>query len=162
MQSLLKPTSAIRPATRADAPIILSLIHELAEYEKLPHEVKATIEGLEKTLFSTTSYAEVLLAEEEGEIAAFCLFFHNYSTFLSKPGIYIEDIFVRPNFRSRGIGKKLFAKIAEIARERDCGRIEWWVLDWNKDAIDFYKTMNATAMNEWTVYRLSKEQFDKM
>lgn len=162
MQPAHKPHSTIRLATRTDTPVILAMIHELAEYEKLAHEVKATREGLENTLFGTPSYAQVLLAEEEGEIAAFCLFFHNYSTFLSQPGVYIEDIFVRPGFRGRGIGKKVFAKVADIARERNCGRIEWWVLDWNKDAIEFYKTMGATAMDEWTVYRLTQEQFAKM
>lgn len=153
---------AIRAATRADTPVILSLIRELAVYEKLAHEVTATAGGLENTLFGPTSYAEVLLAEEAGEVAAFCLFFHNYSTFLAKPGLYIEDIFVRPAFRGRGIGRALFAQAARIARERGCGRIEWWVLDWNESAIAFYTSMGAEPMQEWTVYRLTAEQFEKM
>ena len=150
---------AFRPATRADAPLILSLIRELAEYEQLAHEVVATQEGLENTLFGTTSYAEVILAEENGEPCGFCLFFHNYSTFLAKPGLYIEDIFVRPQFRGRGIGKALFDEVAAVASARGCGRIEWWVLDWNKPAIDFYESMGAKPMSEWTVYRLTHEQF---
>lgn len=158
MQSLPR----IRPAEKKDAPIILALIRELARYEKLEHEVTATTAGLEKTLFSPHPYAEVLLAEADGQVAAFCLFFHNYSTFLGKPGIYIEDIFVRPEFRGKGVGKALFAEVAAIARQRDCGRIDWWVLDWNKDAIEFYKGMGAEAMEEWTVYRLTREQFEKM
>jgi GNAT superfamily N-acetyltransferase len=155
-------TVIIRPASPADAPVILQLIHELAAYEKLSAEVVATQEGLEKSLFGPTSYAEVLLAEEEGAIAGFCLFFHNYSTFLGKPGLYIEDVFVRPSHRGKGIGKRFFAEIARIARERVCGRIEWWVLDWNKPALDFYASMGARAMDEWTVYRLTREQFEKL
>lgn len=162
MQPSLKPASRIRPATKADAPVILSLIRELAEYERLAHEVKATVADLENSLFSPTSCAEVLLAEEEGDIAAFCLFFHNYSTFLGKPGVYIEDIFVRPAFRGLGLGKRLFAEIARIARDRDCGRIEWSVLDWNESAIEFYTRMGAEPMKEWTVYRLGEEQYAKM
>ncbi len=153
----------LRSAVKSDAPAILALIRKLAEFEKLSHEVSATVEGLETTLFGTRSYAEVLLAEdEEGTIASFCLFFHNYSTFLGKPGIYIEDIYVRPAFRGRGIGKTLFAEVAGLARERGCGRIEWWVLDWNESAIEFYTSMGAAPMGEWTVYRLTETQFAKM
>lgn len=162
MHALKHPATIIRTATRADAPVILALIRELADFEKLSHEVTASVEALEATLFGPISYAEVLIAEEEGEAAAFCLFFHNYSTFLAKPGVYIEDVFVRPAFRGRDLGKKLFAEIAAIARERGCGRIEWWVLDWNESALKFYRTMGAEPMNEWTVYRLTKEQFEKM
>ena len=158
MQSLPR----VRPAVKADAPIILSLIRELASFEKLEHEVTATVEALQQTLFGPHPYAEVLLAEADGQIAAFSLFFHNYSTFLGKPGLYIEDIYVRPEFRGRGLGKQLFAEIASLARARQCGRIEWWVLNWNESALEFYKTMGAEPMNQWTVYRLSQEQFEKM
>jgi len=153
------PTTAIRNATRADVPVILQLIRELAEYEKLAHEVVATEEGLENTLFGTKSTAEVLIAEEEGMAIGFCLFFHNYSTFLGKPGIYIEDVFVRTAHRGKGLGKMFFAEVGRIAHERECGRVEWWVLDWNKPAIDFYERMGAKPMSEWTVYRLTEEQF---
>lgn len=160
MDTDLDITLAIRPATRRDVPTILLLIRELAAYEKLAGEVVATEAGLEKTLFGPKSYAEVLLAEEAGIVVGFCLFFHNYSTFLGKPGIYIEDIFVLPGHRGKKIGKQLFARVAEIAKDRDCGRIEWWVLDWNKPAIDFYQNMGARPMDEWTVYRLTQEQFE--
>ena len=153
---------AIRSAQQADCALILSLIRELAEYEKLAHEVVATLADLENTLFGPTSYAQVLLAEVGGEAAGFCLFFHNYSTFFGKPGLYIEDVFVREAFRGHGIGKALFAAAARVARERDCGRMEWWVLDWNRPAIDFYEKMGATAMSDWTVYRLTKEQLETL
>ena len=155
----METSTGIRFATHEDIPSILQLIRELAQYEKLGHEVVATEEGLEHTLFGPKSYAEVLLAEEDGKPAGFCLFFHNYSTFLAKPGLYVEDIFIRPEHRGKGMGKALFAEVARIARERQCGRIEWWVLDWNKPAIDFYARMGARPMNEWTVYRLTEEQF---
>ena len=148
-----------RQATEADVPHILALIRELADYEKLSHEVVATAEALKRTLFGAKAYAEVVLAEVEGAVAGFCLSFHNYSTFLAKPGIYIEDIFVREAYRGMGIGKQFFQELKDIASARDCGRIEWWVLDWNKPAIGFYETMGAVAMDEWTVYRLTEEKF---
>jgi GNAT superfamily N-acetyltransferase len=153
---------AIRAATRADVPEILAMIRELAAFEKLENEVVATVEGLELTLFGPTSYAQVLLAEAGDAVAGFCLFFHNYSTFLGRPGVYIEDIFIRSRFRGAGMGRKIFAEVARIARDRGCGRIEWWVLDWNTPAIEFYKTMGATPMDDWTVYRLTQDQLDKM
>ncbi len=149
----------IRSANKSDVPVILNLIRALAEYEKLADEVVATEEGLAYTLFGSRPYAEVLLAEENGEAAGFCLFFYNYSTFLGKPGLYIEDIFVRPEYRGKGIGKALFKKVAAIAQEKNCGRIEWWVLDWNEPTIQFYKNMGAKPMDEWTVYRLTEDQF---
>ncbi len=152
---------AARFATREDVPVILAMIKELAEFEQLAQDVVATKEGLKKTLFGAKSYAEVLLAENAEGIAGFCLFFHNYSTFLAKPGLYIEDIYVRERARGQGIGKTLFAEIERIAAARDCGRIEWWVLDWNQPAIDFYETMGAKPMNEWTVYRLTEAQFKR-
>jgi len=108
-------------------------------------------------LFGERAYAETIVAKCEGEAAGFALFFHNYSTFLAKPGIYLEDLFVRPDFRGKGIGKALLVHLARLARERDCGRVEWWVLDWNESAIEFYKSIRAQPMNEWTVFRLDKE-----
>jgi GNAT superfamily N-acetyltransferase len=149
----------IRHASKSDTRVILQLIRELAEYERMPNEVVATEAGLSDTLFGPRAYAEVLLVEEKGEAVGFCLFFYNYSTFLGKPGLYIEDLYVRPEHRGKGIGKKLFKEIAAIAREKNCGRIEWWVLDWNKPAIAFYAGMGAKPMDEWTVYRLTEDQF---
>lgn len=143
-----------RPATIDDTADILALIRELAEYEKLSHEVKATEEGLRESLFGAKPYAEVVLAHVDGALAGFCLFFHNYSTFLGQPGIYIEDLYVRPDFRSGGIGTAFFAELAKLAEARNCGRIEWWVLDWNEPALNFYKKLGAVPMDEWTVWRL--------
>jgi GNAT superfamily N-acetyltransferase len=153
---------AFRSAVRGDTPIILQLIRELAVYEKLEHEVVADEAMLAEFLFGERPYAEVLIAEVDGDIAGFCLFFHNFSTFLGKPGIYIEDIFVRPEYRGQGIGKKFFAEISAIAESRNCGRVEWWVLDWNKPAITFYERMDAVAMDEWTVYRLTEEKYKRL
>jgi len=159
MSTCVDSTCVIRFASRKDVPVILSLIRGLAEYEKLSQEVVATEAALEQTLFGPKSYAEILLAEEEGNVCGFCLFFHNYSTFLAKPGLYIEDIFVHPGYRGKAIGKTLFSEVKRLALERQCGRIEWAVLDWNKPAIDFYASMGAKPMNEWTTYRLTEEQF---
>ncbi len=144
----------IEAAREADVPQILSFIHELAAYEKLEHEVEATADDLRRTLFGERAYAETVIASYQGEPAGFALFFHNYSTFLAKPGIYLEDLFVRPDFRGKGIGKALLVHLARLAKERDCGRLEWWVLDWNKSAIEFYKGLEAIPMDEWTVFRL--------
>lgn len=151
-----------RAACRQDVPVILQLIRELAEYEKLAHEVVADEATLAEFLFGKKPYAEVLLAEVNNNVAGFCLFFHNFSTFLGKPGIYIEDIYVKPEYRSQGIGKKFFSQISALAEERKCGRVEWWVLDWNKPAITFYERMGATAMDEWTVYRLPEEKYKRL
>ena len=150
----------IREATEGDVPLILSLIRELAECEKLSHEVVATEEALRESLFGERRYAEVLIAEHDGAPAGFALFFHNYSTFLDstflgKPGIYLEDLYVRPEFRGSGIGKKLLAHLAGLAKRRGCGRLEWWVLDWNEPSIGFYKKLGAVPMDDWTVYRVS-------
>ena len=147
----------MRFATVKDVPVILSMIKELAAYEQLSAEVSATQSALEHTLFGPKSYAEVVLAEDSGDAVGFCLFFHNYSTFLGKPGLYIEDIFVRPDHRGKGIGRALFTEMKRIADNRNCGRIEWRVLDWNKPAIDFYGSFGAKPMDEWTVYRLTEE-----
>jgi GNAT superfamily N-acetyltransferase len=145
----------IRAATRDDVPLILSFIRELADYERLSHEVLATESSLAATLFGPRRGAEVLIAELDGTPAGFALFFPNYSTFLGRPGIYLEDLYVRPDARKHGVGRRLLARLARIAAERGCGRLEWAVLDWNADAIGFYRRLGAVAMTDWTVYRLS-------
>lgn len=150
-----KPLIAIRPAVPADARLILAFIRELGEYERLSHEVVADEDGLTAQLFGERPRAEVLIAEVDGAAAGFALFFHNFSTFLGKPGLYLEDLFVRPAFRGHGLGKRLMARLARIAVERDCGRFEWSVLDWNTPAIDFYRNLGAAGMDEWTVQRVS-------
>lgn len=147
----------IRAATAADAPQILAFIKALAVYEKLEHMVVADEAQLRKTLFGERPAAEVRIAEWQGHPAGFALFFHNYSTFLGKPGIYLEDLFVLPDFRGKGIGKALLIHLAQLAVERDCGRLEWSVLDWNTPAIEFYKSLGAVPMDEWTVYRVTGE-----
>jgi GNAT superfamily N-acetyltransferase len=145
----------LRAATEHDVPLILRFIRELAEYERLAHECVATEESVRETLFGARPYAEVIVAEEDGEPAGFALFFHNYSTFLARAGIYLEDLYVRPEMRGRGVGKKLLARLAAIAVERNCGRLEWSVLDWNEDAIRFYRSLGAKPQDEWTVYRVT-------
>ena len=147
----------IRAAVRGDVPVILELIQGLAEYEKLAHECVATEAALVETLFGTRPQAEVIIALADGTPAGFALFFPNYSTFLARQGIYLEDLFVKPAFRGRGIGKRLLQHLAALAVERKCGRLEWSVLDWNQDAIRFYESLGAKAMDEWTVYRVSGE-----
>ena len=149
------PRTVLRFAGPADVPTILALIRGLAEYEKLLHECVADEAALARTLFDDRRYAEVVIAEHEGRPAGFALFFHNYSTFLARPGIYLEDLYVLPELRGRGIGEILLAFLAKLAVERDCGRFEWSVLDWNEPAIGFYKKLGAVAMDEWTVYRVS-------
>lgn len=152
----------IRPATEDDVPLILRFIRELAEYERLAHTVVATEESLRATLFGNPRFAEVLIAESGGEAAGFALFFHNYSTFLAKPGFYLEDLYVRPELRGRGIGKQLLSRLAKLARERNCGRLEWAVLNWNESAIRFYESLGAEPMNTWTVYRLNGDSLTRM
>ena len=147
----------IRTASPDDVGLILSFIRELAEFEKLDHEVVASERDLRETLFGDRTVAEVLIAEHESRPAGFALFFHNYSTFLGKPGIYLEDLFVRPEFRGKGIGRSLLEQLVRLGRERGCGRLEWWVLDWNEAAIRFYESLGAEAMSDWTVYRLTLE-----
>ena len=144
----------IRPATADDVPLIAQLIRELAEYERLAHAAVATEAGLHEQLFGERPAAEVLIAEADGEPAGFALFFHTFSTFLGKRGLYLEDLFVRPAFRGLGLGKHLMAALARIAVQRDCGRFEWSVLDWNESAIAFYRRLGAVGMDEWTVQRL--------
>ncbi|RJF93278.1 GNAT family N-acetyltransferase [Sphingomonas cavernae] len=145
---------AIRAATRADLPIIHGFILALAEYEKLAHEVRTDVALLERNLFGQHAYAEVLIAELDGGPVGFALFFHNFSTFEGKPGIYLEDLFVAPEARGAGAGRALLARLAAIAIERECARLEWSVLDWNEPAIGFYRALGAKPMDEWTVQRL--------
>ncbi len=152
----------IRPAEDADVPLILRFIRELADYERLLHEVVATEERLRRTLFGPRPGAEVAIAEADGEPVGFALFFHNYSTFLAQPGLYLEDLYVRPEARGRGIGRALLAHLARLARERDCGRMEWWVLDWNEAAIRFYHSLGARPMDEWTVFRLTGDDLARL
>jgi GNAT superfamily N-acetyltransferase len=147
----------IREAELSDVPVIADLIRGLARFEKLEDEVTMTDELLTKNLFGPRRYAETLIAEEGGSPVGFALFFHNFSTFLAKPGIYLEDLFVVPEQRGHGIGRALLQRLAQIAVERDCGRLEWAVLDWNRDAIGFYERLGAKPNSEWTVYRLTGE-----
>lgn len=151
----------IRPAVREDAAVILHLIQGLADYEKLSKEVVATPQMLEKWLFGERPVAEVLIAEWQGAACGFALFFHNFSTFLGKPGFYLEDLYVEPEFRGKGIGKALLLRLAALAVERDYGRVEWSVLDWNEPAIGFYKSLGAKPMDEWTVFRLTGDALTK-
>lgn len=148
-------TLTLRSATVADVPVILQGIRGLADYERLAHECVATEDQLRDTLFGARPAAEVLLAHLDAEPAGFALFFHNYSTFLARPGLYLEDLFVEPRFRGLGVGKALLARLAALAVERQCGRLEWSVLDWNVDAIGFYEKLGARGMTEWTVHRLT-------
>lgn len=152
----------IRPATPADVDVIASLIRALAEYERLAHVVVLTEADLHKHLFGATRYAEVLLAEDAGAVVGFALFFHNYSTFRAKPGIYLEDLFVIPEVRGKGHGKALLIELAKLAVERDCARVEWSVLNWNSPSIDFYKSLGAVPMDEWSVYRLTDDALAKL
>lgn len=145
----------IRPAVAADVGRILAFIRELAEYEQLAHEAVADEAGLTAQLFGDHPRAEVLIADVDGTAAGFALFFHNFSTFVGKPGLYLEDLFISPAYRGHGLGKRLMLRLAQIAIERDCGRFEWSVLDWNQPAIDFYRSLGAVGMDEWTVQRVS-------
>lgn len=148
----------IRPAEAADSACLLVLIHQMAAYEKLSHEVTATEARLRATLFGERPAAEALMAETSDGPVGYALFFHTYSTFLAQPGLYVEDIFVVPARRGRGIGKQLLARLAAIARQRDCARLEWAVLDWNAPALGFYRALGARPLEGWTVYRLSGEK----
>ena len=155
-------TLEIRSATCSDVPVILEMIRGLAEYEKLTHEVVATEEGLRHTLFGPTPGAEVLLAYQGSECAGFALFFPNYSTFLARSGIYLEDLFVKPHLRGKGIGLALLQYLAAIANERGCGRVDWKVLDWNQPSIEFYKKLGARPLDDWTTYRLTGEALQRL
>ncbi len=147
----------IRPATPTDVPTIARLIRELAEYERLAHAVTLSEADLREHLFGAKPYAEVLIAEDGAAVVGFALFFHNYSTFRAKPGIYLEDLFVIPAAREKGHGKALLRALAKLAVERGCSRVEWSVLNWNEPSIQFYKSLGAKPMDEWTVYRLTDE-----
>ncbi len=151
----------IRIASEADVALILSFIRELAEYEKLLDEIIATEELLREWLFEKR-VAETLIGEIDGEPVAFALFFHNFSTFLGRGGIYLEDLYVRPHMRGKGIGKKMLKHLAALAVSRGCGRLEWWCLDWNKDSIAFYLSLGAEAMDDWTVYRIAGDALDAL
>ena len=152
----------IRPGKEEDAPVILSLIKELAEYEHLSHEVIASVNDIRETLFGERPFAETLIGEYEGIPISFALFFYNFSTFLGKPGIYLEDLYVQPEYRGKGFGSKMLAYIAALAKERNCGRFEWSVLNWNTPAIRTYEKLDATPMKEWILYRLSGEALDRL
>ncbi len=155
------PGFTIRFAAEADVPLILDFIKGLARYERLAHEVTATEGLLRETLFGSRRVAEVLIGEQHGEPVGFALFFHNFSTFLGRPGIYLEDLFVRPEMRGRGFGKALLGCLAALARQRGCGRLEWSVLDWNEPSIQFYKKLGAVSLSDWTMYRLTGEALEK-
>ena len=158
----MNPDIKITFATISDVPLILQFIKELAEYEQLLHEVVATEELLQETLFGDQAHAEVIIGYLGEKPVSFALFFHNFSTFLGKPGLYLEDLYVKPEARGQGIGKKMLTYLAQLAKDRNCGRFEWWVLDWNESAINFYKSLGAKAMDEWTVYRVTGEALDKL
>jgi len=147
-------TLSIRPANRVDLPLIAQFIRDLADYERLAHEVRFDEAELGERLFGARPYAEVLIGEVDGVAEGFALFFHNFSTFEGKPGIYLEDLFVRPEARGAGLGKAFLQRLAQLAVERDCARLEWWVLDWNEPAIRFYKALGAKPMDEWTTFRV--------
>lgn len=152
----------LRPANRHDLPQILQFIEDLADYEKLRDACVATTEALDLHLFGEHPKAEVVIAEYDGVPAGFALFFHNFSTFLAQPGIYLEDLYVKPEFRGHGIGKALLLHLARLASLRGCGRLEWSVLDWNEPSISFYKSLGAVPMDEWTGFRLSGEALQKL
>jgi len=155
-------TAQIVEAGIEDVADILGFIRDLAKFEKLEHEVAATEQGLRESLFGPRQYAEVVFVETEGERVGFAIFFHNYSTFLGRPGLYLEDLYVRPEKRGQGYGKLLLRHLASLAVARGCGRLEWWVLDWNQGAIDFYRSLGAEPMSDWTVYRLSGEALRRL
>jgi GNAT superfamily N-acetyltransferase len=160
----MTPAADIRivPAMERDTPVILSLIKQLADYERLAHEVEATEDDIRESLFGDWPGAEVVLAYVGAELAGFALFFHNYSTFLGRRGLYLEDLFVLPAFRSKGVGRRLLSHLAKTALERKCGRLEWWVLDWNEPAIRFYRSIGAVPMDDWTVYRVHGDALHRL
>jgi GNAT superfamily N-acetyltransferase len=152
----------IRAATIEDVPLLLRLVRELAEYERLAHEVSATEEDLRASMFGARPYAEAIVADVDGEAAGFALYFHTFSTFLGRPGLYLEDLYVRPAHRRRGVGEALLRRVAAVACERDCGRMEWAALDWNTPAVDFYKRLGAEPLDDWTTYRVAGESLQRL
>jgi GNAT superfamily N-acetyltransferase len=155
------PEVRIRAADRADLQLVASLIRELADYERLVDQVEMTESVLEESLFRQHA-AEVVLAELDGEVAGFAVFFHNFSTFVGRRGLYLEDLFVRPRFRGQGVGRALMVHLARLARERGCGRMEWAVLDWNRSAIGFYERLGARPNAGWTIYRLREKDLERL
>lgn len=152
----------IRAAIDADVPLLLEFIRELADYEKLLHEVVATEDSVRESLFGQAAVAEALIAEMEGKPVAFAVYFHNFSTFMGRRGLYLEDLFVKPELRRRGVGETLLRHLARLAVERGCGRFEWVALDWNKTAIDFYRELGAEVMEEWRLFRISGDNLKKL
>jgi len=159
---LVMTNFSIRQATEQDVPLILSFIRQLAEYERLSHEAVVNEKTLRETLFGPRPYAEVLLGYADEKPVAFAVFFHNFSTFLGRPGLYLEDLFVIPEMRGKGFGRSMLVELARIARERNCGRFEWAVLDWNQPAIQFYKNLGANPMDEWTIFRVTGEALGRL
>jgi GNAT superfamily N-acetyltransferase len=156
------PEIGIRPASEEDVPLILSFVRELAGYERLLHEVSATEDLLRFHLFGERRGAEVVIGQHANEPAGLALFLHTFSTFLGRPGIYLEDLYVRPEFRGNGIGRAMLVYLAGLAKERDCGRLEWSVLDWNEPAIRLYRGIGAVSMDDWTVYRVAGKDLDEL
>lgn len=152
----------IRDAAPADLGLILAFVRELAEYERLGHEVVATEEDFRRSLFGETPKARALVVERDGRPAGFAIWFYNFSTFLGRPGIYVEDVYVRPEFRGASIGRMIFRHLAARALEEGCGRLEWWVLDWNESAIRFYRSIGAVPMDEWTVQRVTGDALARL
>lgn len=152
----------VRRAEESDAGLVQEFIRQLAAYERLEGEVTATEEGLRETLFGKERYAEVLLAFVAGEAAGFAVYFFTYSTFMAKPGLYLEDLFVAPEWRGKGIGRKLFGELVQVAEQRGCGRMEWSVLDWNEPAVKFYEKLGAIAQKEWVRYRLEEQEIKRL
>ena len=152
----------IDPAVEADVPVILALIRDLAEYEKLSDQVTATEADIARSLFGDPPRAEAVIARLDGDAIGFALFFHNYSTFVGRPGLYLEDLYVRPAFRGRGFGRRLLVHLARIAVDRGCGRFEWSVLDWNAPAIAAYRRAGAVPLDDWTVYRLTGDALERL
>jgi GNAT superfamily N-acetyltransferase len=157
-----RPDFQIRAARVEDVPIILELISDLATYERAPEEVVATEEDLVEVLFGATPVAEVLLVFEKESPVGFAVYFYNFSTWLGRPGLYLEDLFVKPEKRGKGYGRALLVELAKIARDRGCGRMEWAVLDWNEPAIKFYRALGAKPMHEWTVFRLTRQEIAEL
>jgi len=151
----------LRFAERKDASLILEFIRELADYENMLSEVLVTEQVLIESLFER-KMAEVIIGEYKNKPVAFALFFHNFSTFIGKPGIYLEDLYVKPELRGMGLGKTILSFLAKLAVDRDCGRLEWWCLDWNESSIQFYKQMGAVPMDDWTVYRVTEDELDQL